>query len=65
MIGTTGVNTEILRHQINESFEHGRQVTLGFLWGPEEPQSVRNTSRRQQRSRSRSALTGADPLPGL
>ncbi len=49
MIGTTGVSTDLVRRQITHSLEQGRMAIMGLLSGEEEPQSVRNSRRRQQR----------------
>ncbi|MCC9307572.1 hypothetical protein LN042_10740 [Kitasatospora sp. RB6PN24] len=65
MIGTTGVGTDLVHRQINESFAQGRLVTFGFLAGPEAPQSVRNTRRRSQQPRDTGRGVQAEPLPGL
>ncbi|ATL65142.1 hypothetical protein CRH09_01750 [Nocardia terpenica] len=47
MIGTTGVSTDLVRFQITRSLELGRMAIIGLLTGEEDPQSVRNTRRRQ------------------
>ncbi|WP_146099187.1 hypothetical protein [Nocardia nova] len=49
MIGTTGASTDLVRWQVTRSLEQGRMAIMGLLSGEEEPQSLRNSRRRQRR----------------
>jgi hypothetical protein len=48
-IGTTGTSTEFVHNQVLRSLDRKKALVLATLSGTDEPQSVRNTRRRQGR----------------